>query len=150
MVQDLLFALRQLSDIALRALSSAINDPSTAINCIDALATVIAELLEAQPSSAYRCDEKGVLRVIAPPVSIDEAFEEAFGQIRRYGANDVTIVLRLLELCSEFEARSRQRELHDTLRRFVQELTESAAVQIKGASDQRRVNDALVSLANRL
>ena len=143
LVQDLLFGLRQLSDIALRALSPAVNDPSTASNCIDALATATAAVLAAEPVSAYRCDAQGRLRLIAPSVSFAEVFDNAFSQIRRYGAADVTIVLQLLAVCQELGRRTSNRQAQETLVHFVEAVAESAAPHIPATADRRRIDDAL-------
>lgn len=99
LVQDIHFALRQLSDIALRALSPAVNDPSTAINCIDAMATVLARFASLPLPSPYRCDEEGSLRLIAPGPTLATMLDHAFSQVRRYGAGDLVCALRLIEVC---------------------------------------------------
>jgi uncharacterized membrane protein len=150
LVQDLLFGLRQLSDIAIRALSPAVNDPSTASNCIDALATVVAAILAVEPVSAYRCDAQGRLRLIAPGVTFDQVVDYAFSQIRRYGAGDVSIVLHLLAVCRELGSRTSVRQAQETLAHFVQALADSAAHQVEGAADRRRINASLHAVARTL
>jgi uncharacterized membrane protein len=147
LVQDLLFGLRQLSDIALRALSPAVNDPSTTSNCIDALATVAAAMLAVEPASPYRCDAQGRLRLIAPSVTFDQVFDHAFSQIRRYGAGDVSIVLHLLAICRELGSRTADRQAQETLGHFVQALADAAAHQVKGADDRQRINAGLHAVA---
>lgn len=101
MVQDLAYGIRQLSDVALRAISPAVNDPSTAINCIDVLAALLAELLHRAPLSPYYHDAGGTLRLIVPHPTFEALLDSAFNQIRQYAANDYACTLRLLEVCTD-------------------------------------------------
>lgn len=78
LVQDLCFGVRQLSDIVLRAISPAVNDPSTAVNVIDALATLLIKLAQLEPISPYRGDAAGILRVIASGPTFETVLDLAF------------------------------------------------------------------------
>jgi uncharacterized membrane protein len=101
LVQDLHYGARQLVDIALRALSPAVNDPTTAINCIDVLATLLAQIARQPRVSPYRYDEEGNLRVIAPGPTFESMMDLSFSQIRHYGRNDLHCVLRLIDVCAD-------------------------------------------------
>lgn len=86
MQQDVDFGLRQLNDIALRALSPAVNDPTTAIEVILRLGSILRPLMLADlPAQSVR-DEAG--RVLLTPFDLDHAeyIAHAFDQIRLYGA----------------------------------------------------------------
>lgn len=86
MQQDISFGLRQLNDIALRALSPAVNDPTTATEAIHRLGSVVRPLLLADlPAQSVR-DDHG--RVLLTPADLDhgEYIGEAFGQLRIYAA----------------------------------------------------------------
>lgn len=96
-VQDLGYLTGQLSEMAVRALSPGINDPSTAIACIDRLGSVVERLSGLDMPSAYRLDESGELRVIADPPSYAELVSNCFGAVRRYGAGDLEVALTLLD-----------------------------------------------------
>lgn len=147
LVQDVLYGIRQLSDIALRALSAGINDPTTAMACIDALSVLVDEFVTAAPVSPYRCDPDGQVRLIAPTIPFELALEEAFGQIRRYGATDVTVVMRLLQLCADLGQRAERQSYRDTIWRFALELTDAADRTIGGAADRQRVNQSFGRVA---
>ena len=95
--QDVEFPVNQLVDIALRAISPGINDPTTAIECIDSLSAGLSDLAQRQIPSAYRYDNDNNLRVIAEPFSFAGLTDAAFNQIRQYGKSDVGVVIRLLE-----------------------------------------------------
>ncbi|ADV64058.1 Protein of unknown function DUF2254, membrane [Isosphaera pallida ATCC 43644] len=96
-VQDLEFCLDQLVEIALRALSPGINDPFTAIVCIDRLGSALARLLRRTPPSSYRVDPQGQLRVVIRPVCFPAALNAAFNQLRQFGATSPAVAIRLVE-----------------------------------------------------
>jgi uncharacterized membrane protein len=95
--QDVECAVEELVEIAVRALSPGINDPFTAINCIDRLGASLGRLAERVVPAAYRYDEHGRLRVIAHPREFPDVMDAAFNQIRQYGSSSVAVTTRLLE-----------------------------------------------------
>jgi uncharacterized membrane protein len=95
--QDVEFPISQLVEIAMRGLSPGINDPFTAIRCIDRITAGLCHLVTRKFPSAYRYDEEKNLRVIAETVTFTEIFDSAFNQIRIYGKADLTVNLKLLE-----------------------------------------------------
>ncbi|NJN57504.1 MAG: DUF2254 domain-containing protein [Leptolyngbyaceae cyanobacterium SL_5_9] len=95
--QDVEFPIDQLVEVALRAISPAVNDPFTAIRCIDRLSAGLAQLVQRNFPSPYRYDDRGDLRVIAEGVTFEELADSAFSQIRRYAQSDAAVTLRLLD-----------------------------------------------------
>ncbi len=95
--QDIEFPIDQLVEIALRALSPGINDPFTAIRCIDRLSAGLAQLASRKFPSAYRYDEDNNLRVVANPITFAKLTNTAFNQIRQSSATDIAVIIRLLE-----------------------------------------------------
>lgn len=95
--QDVEFSINQLVEIAVRALSPGINDPFTAIRCIDQLSASLSYLAQREIPSPYRYDENDKLRVIAEPISFADMTDAAFNQIRQYGKTSVAVTIRLLE-----------------------------------------------------
>jgi uncharacterized membrane protein len=108
--QDLEFAVHQLVEVALRALSPGINDPFTAINCVDRLGAALHRLAEREIPSPYRYDSAGQLRVIAPVVSFPDVMDAAFNQIRQYGRSSASVTIRLLETLAVLARRVRREE----------------------------------------
>jgi uncharacterized membrane protein len=116
MEQDPTFAFRIVIDIALKALSPAINDPTTAVLAIDQL----NRLLRAVGTRHLRTDEvldtSGQLRVIVRTPNWDDFVDLAFSEIRACGANNLQIVRRLramIENLTETLPDHRQRELQE-------------------------------------
>lgn len=96
-VQDAEFAVHQLVEIAVRALSPGINDPYSAMTCVDKLSAILCELADKPFPVSHRWDEEGVLRLICKPISYTGLGEAAFNQIRQYGHTSIAVTIRLLE-----------------------------------------------------
>jgi len=94
--QDVEFGVIQIVDIALRAISPAVNDPSTAISCIDQLGRVLIRWLGRAPPEPVLYDPPHVARVVVPWIGIEGMFDTAFEQIRHYASSDLAVSLRLL------------------------------------------------------
>jgi uncharacterized membrane protein len=95
--QDVEFAIDQLVEIAVRSLSAGINDPTTAMTCVDWLAVSLVLIAEAELPPSHRFHAKGELRVIADVPTFRGIVEAAFDQIRQYGRSSVPVTIRLLE-----------------------------------------------------
>ena len=96
--QDAEYAIRQLSEVAMRALSPGINDPITAISCIDRLGNAMAFMLNRQIPSAHYFDGKGCLRLQCKAFTFQGMLQAAFNEIRQNGSGHVDVVIRLLEV----------------------------------------------------
>jgi uncharacterized membrane protein len=95
MQQDVEFGIIQIVDIALRAMSPAVNDPRTAISCVDQLSRIIIYWLDRQsPKSRYYAPPH-VLRLIVPWITFLGLIDTAFDQIRHYATADLAVSLRL-------------------------------------------------------
>ena len=106
--QDVEFGVIQIVDIALRAISPAVNDPSTAISCIDQLSRVLIRWLGRAPPEPVLYDPPHVARLMVPWIGIESMFDTAFEQIRHYAASDLAVSLRLLRAMMDI-ARTLQR-----------------------------------------
>lgn len=91
------FGFRELVDIAVRALSPGINDPHTACNCVDHLASLLRGLADRDWPASELTDDDGEVRVRLPAAGFGDFVELAFDEIRRYGRADLAVTLRLLE-----------------------------------------------------
>ena len=119
---DIEFSLRRIVEIAQRALSPGINDPTTALYCLDRLGEVLGLLAGRRMLSGRVADRNMKLRVVFEPISFADLACSAFAAIGRYGIRDDDLVARLLyvmERCSR-GAPTLDREtimrLHDAIR----------------------------------
>jgi uncharacterized membrane protein len=92
--QDVAFGLRQLVDVSLKALSPAVNDTTTALNCIDNMTAIMVRLAGRHAPSPYHRDGNEI-RVIAEGQSFEDLFDLAFHQIRQNAGGNVAVLLRL-------------------------------------------------------
>jgi uncharacterized membrane protein len=99
---DIEYSVRQLVEVALRALSPAINDPFTAMAAIDWLGAALARLARTEFPSRYRYDEQGRLRVVADVSTFGGISHTIFSRIRHYGGSSPVVLNRLLEAVAAF------------------------------------------------
>jgi len=113
--QDAEFAIHQLVEVAIRALSPGINDPFTAMACIDRLGSALCYLSNRAFPSPYRYGDEGKLRVIAKPVTFAGITNAAFDQIRQYGRSSVAVTIRLLETLKMIAAQVRHPDQREAI-----------------------------------
>jgi uncharacterized membrane protein len=92
--QDAAFGIRQIVDVANKALSPGINDTTTAVLCIEYLTAILVRLAQRHMESLYRFEGKE-LRVIARSPGFAALVSGAFDEIRRNGEGNVTVLKRL-------------------------------------------------------
>ncbi|WP_223648397.1 DUF2254 domain-containing protein [Hymenobacter psoromatis] len=124
--QDVGFGLRQIVDIALKALSPGINDTTTSVICIDYLGTLLAQLAGSHFGSALRADDDGRVRVVALQPSFADYVATAFNQVRVSGEANVAVYLRLLAAIGTAAARIRATDRRLTLSLQVSYIREAA------------------------
>ena len=95
MAQDPMFGFRQLVDIGEKALSPAVNDPTTAVQVIDRLHDLLRRIAtRPEPTGAY-ADATGTVRLVVPLPAWRDAVELACNEIRHFGAPSVQVPRRL-------------------------------------------------------
>lgn len=87
-MQDTRFLVDELVEIGTRALSPGVNDPFTAIACLDWLGAGLSQLARRSIPGPLRSDSQGALRVVALPLGFEDYLGLAFGQFRQYLASD--------------------------------------------------------------
>jgi uncharacterized membrane protein len=94
--QDIEYGVLQIVDIALKAISPAVNDPTTAINCVDQLSRILIRFADREAPESVLYDLPGVVRARIPWIDFDSLLSSAFDQIRHYAKGDIAVSLRLL------------------------------------------------------
>lgn len=100
-IQDPEYAVHQLVEVALRALSPGINDPYTAIHCLNKLADALALLATRRVGRAYCYDEQRVLRLELNPYSYSGIVDAAFQQIRQSARGNAAVVIHLVDVMQQ-------------------------------------------------
>lgn len=135
--QDVEFAVDQLVEVAVRALSPGINDPFTAVNCVDRLGAALCKLDQREFPSPYRCDEDGRLRVVVESSSLGGVVDAAFDQIRQAASRNVAVTLRLLETLQSAARHAR----HDDFRAALRRQAEAIEQTLDGPPDGKDQRD---------
>jgi uncharacterized membrane protein len=140
--QDAGFGIRQIVDIALKALSPGVNDTTTAVTCIDYLTAINLRLANrriAQPLTF----ENGRLRVIAKRPSFEQFFSESFDEIRACAAGKATVILRLLHSLKTIGAATEHRARRLLIFRQISLLEDLTTKTIDSDYDALRIRRAL-------
>ncbi|SDG85306.1 DUF2254 domain-containing protein [Psychroflexus sediminis] len=95
--QDAEHSIHQMVEIACRALSPGINDPFTAIACVDNLTSTLCYLTRVKFPSKYKFDEDDELRYVFEPLTYQGMLDAAFLQIRQFSKGSPAVVIRLME-----------------------------------------------------
>lgn len=144
MFEDLLFGIRQLVDIALKALSPAVNDPTTAINCLDYLTNILVQAAQHSDDRAYLRDAEGTLRLLARRVNFATMVELAFNQIRHYGCGDVLVDIRMIDALTEIATVTNDPQRLALLWQHVSMVSRNADRKLDEPHDRELLNACLV------
>ncbi|MGP0091527.1 MAG: DUF2254 domain-containing protein [Xanthobacteraceae bacterium] len=93
--QDPKYPIRLLVDIAIKALSPAINDPTTAVQAIDQIEDLLRRLGRCGSGADYALDDSGDVRIIFPTPTWEDYLALAFDEIRQFGGGSIQVIRRL-------------------------------------------------------
>jgi uncharacterized membrane protein len=93
--QDPKYPIRLLVDVAIKALSPAINDPTTAVQTIDQIEDLLRRLGKCELDTGYARDAEGALRLVFPMPTWEDYLTLGFDEVRQYGATSVQVMRRL-------------------------------------------------------
>jgi uncharacterized membrane protein len=113
--QDVEFGVLQIVDIALKAISPAVNDPTTAIGCIDQLSRILIRFASREGPEDLLYDPPGTVRASIGWIHFKRLVEAAFEQIRLYAKTDVAVSLRLLRALGDIAVSTEDPEFHQVL-----------------------------------
>lgn len=102
--QNAMFLIDQLVEIEMRALSPGINDPVTALSCLDWLQAVLTIVIQRDAPDFRRYDENNELRLAVHPVSLERFASAVFEQPLQYVAGDRMAALRMMQVLAELIA----------------------------------------------
>ena len=139
--QDPEYAVHQLVEIAVRALSPSVNDPFTTMTCLDWLGAALGELAGRKVPSPLRYDRQGRLRVIAEGSDFGGMANAAFNQIRQYGSGSVSVILRLLDTLAAVGGRVRRPQDRACLRLHADKAAQDARAALVNERDRRAVEE---------
>lgn len=121
--QDARFGIRQIVDIALRALSPSVNDTTTGVMCVDYLSAILAHLADRTFPARERC-HAGRLRVITVEQTFDGLLADAFDQILENAHGNLAVLTRILVALRAAGDRTRDPQRRQALVDYVSRLQE--------------------------
>ena len=135
--QDPKYPIRLLVDIAIKALSPAINDPTTAVQTIDQLEDLLHRLGSADLDAGYVSDKNGALRLVFPTPTWEDYLTLSFDEIRQFGSSSIQVTRRmrsaLVGLLDSLPSPGRA----DVVRRYLKHLDHSIEASPFDLEDRR-------------
>jgi uncharacterized membrane protein len=147
LLDDPLFGIRQLVDIALKAVSPGINDPTTAVNAVDYLSNLLTQAARQGDAATRFQDENGQVRVLLRPPTLAGMLELTFHELRRYTRDDPTLTERLLNALTEIARATDVAQRHALVWQHAVLISRSVDANIQEPYDRHRINEHLRTLA---
>lgn len=148
--QDVGFGIRQLVDIALKALSPGVNDTTTAVTCIDNLGEIIATLAGRQfPSRIRRANDGGALIIVRTP-RFEDYVETAFDQIRISGKGNMAVFMRLIDALSFTASRTDELSRRQCLIEQIELTAEFAGKTLSTEYEKEKVSRRIADVKGRI
>lgn len=149
-VQDIEFSVNQLVEIAVRALSPGINDPFTAVACVDRLGAALSRLAQREMPSCRRHDEARKLRIVTPATAFADVADAAFDQVRQYARTSAAVTIRLLETIAVVAGFAHRSEDRAALRRHAEMIARGSIEGLPEKTDRLAVEARLLAVMQSL
>jgi len=117
--QDVEYAVKQLTEMAVRAMSPAINDPFTAMTCLDHIGDGLLKFVQQDARGAHYTDQDGQLRFILEPITFAELLGAAFDMLRHASCDNASVLLHMLEVIELIGQEAQAPEVRRLLLRHV-------------------------------
>ena len=134
--QDPKYALRLLVDVAIKALSPAVNDPTTAVQALDEIEDLLRRIGTRDLKVGQVADDRGVVRLIYPVPTWEDFLSLAFDETRFYGATSLQVVRRLRAALFDLD-RVVLAERRPAIQKYIAHLNANVKSSITDAQDQQ-------------
>lgn len=149
--QDVEFGIHQIVELAVRALSPSINDPFTAMNCVDALGSGLSRVSRVGLPASVARDDAGIARLRLPDTTYADLTDAALNQIRQHASRSHATLLRLLEMIAAVAIQATAPDQRAALRRhadMIERAGRRACTEENDLADLRkRYHDAIKALS---
>lgn len=139
--QDPSFGIRQIVDVALKALSPGINDSTTAVNCVDFLGAILVRLATRHIESRFRADGDE-LRIIARSRNFESMLRGAFDEIRQNAEGNSAVLQRLVETLGVIAAQAGDDGRRRAVGRQIEWALEAAKRSLRAPHDRQPIEEA--------
>jgi uncharacterized membrane protein len=124
--QNALFLVDQLVEVAARALSPGVNDPMSAITCIDWLQSALIRVAQRRSPESCRFDNQGIIRIFSPALCFQDFCTAVFDQLRPYVATDRNAALHMMNMMRQVAASTSNASVKAILDGHARELIRAA------------------------
>jgi len=140
--QDPEFGIAQMVEIALRALSPAVNDTFTGVACVDWLGDALLVAADAPAHHGCWFDRSGKLRLHVRPLRIERLVRLAFDQIRQAAADNPAVLIRMLDVIRRIAPRMPTDAAREALRAEADAIREASSAKVPIQLDRKDVEAA--------
>jgi uncharacterized membrane protein len=140
--QDPEFGIAQMVEIALRALSPAVNDTFTGVACVDWLGDALLVAADAPAHHGCWFDRAGKMRLHVRPLRVERLVRLAFDQIRQAAADNPAVLIRMLDVIRRIAPRMPTDDARDALRAEADAIRETSAAKVAIQLDRNDVEAA--------
>jgi uncharacterized membrane protein len=148
--QDPQYGVLMLGDIAIKALSPAINDPNTAVMSLNQISSVLRLVASRELPEQVHYGVDGKVRAILKEPTFEKLAAQAFDQVRRFGMGDATIPIKMLDVIEEVAAENTLPQHMEVLRMHVRAIIEDAELSLKSTRDKALFSQKVASLPQTL
>jgi len=148
--QDVAYAVNQLVEMAVRAMSPAINDPFTAMTCLDHIGEGLTLFIQQGEKSPYYYDGDNRLRLILEPVTFTELLSDAFDMLRHASCDNASVLLHMLDVIDAISQQANSTEARLELLRHVNLIQKERKAGAIIDSDRERISQRCTELTDQL
>jgi uncharacterized membrane protein len=128
------YGFSQITEIAVKALSTGVNDPGTAIICLNFLTNLLCKRVQ-QDGGFFKKDTKGAIRIIAHDEPFENLLYKNFTPIRSYGKADVIILDNLVKSLVKISLNDNEKKYQESLNKQLKAILETAKENIQVKTD---------------
>lgn len=129
-----------MTDVAVKALSPGINDPTTAVHALGHISGLLCEMVTFDLGPKLLRDDQGRIRVVLHRPYLAELLDSGIAQIRHYGRDAPNVLARLFQLLRELGWRVQTEAEQSAIREQLQRLREAVADQDLGRTETAELN----------
>ena len=148
--QDVECAVNQLVEMAVRAMSPAINDPFTAMTCLDHIGNGLALFARQGPENLNSYDPNGRLRLVFEPFSFEELLGAAFDMSRHASCDNATVLLHMLDVIDALGQAVQSPEYRELLLQHADLIRKESRAGAIIDADHQRIDQRVQMLISRL
>ena len=148
--QDVEYAVNQLTEMAVRAMSPAINDPFTAMTCLDHIGDGLVAFIRQGGNNSQYYDRDGRLLLVLEPVTFGDLLSAAFDMLRHASCSNASVLLHMLKVIEMISHEAKARETREQLLRHVSLIHAECQVGNLIEADRQSIHRSVESLRTRL